>query len=118
MLFTSWQTPETLLLVVPELVESRGSVVPDWSRPPAHLVELEGCVVEPLSAEERGANREAVQGALEARVPRIVDVPAFARVRRPLAGGRDFEVIGEPRHFRSPTGALDHTALLLKRWEG
>lgn len=118
MLFASWQSVETLVIVVPELVVSRGTTVADWSRPPVQLIDVEDCVVEPLSAEERGSNREAVQGSLEVRAPGLVDVPRFARVRRPAKDGRDYEVVGEPRLFESPTGTLDHTTLLLKRWEG
>ncbi|MEE6280150.1 hypothetical protein [Georgenia sp. MJ170] len=118
MLFASWENVETIQLVIPEMVEERGSSIPDWSKPPAKLVDVPHCIVEPLSAEERTADREATQGSVEVRAPAVVDVPPFARLRRPGHPGRDYEVIGEPRIFRSATGSLDHTSLLGKRWEG
>lgn len=116
-MFPSWAR-DVIEVVEPATVDDYGRTVPDYDAPPVSVTPYTG-VVQPLSAEERAiAGRTATAGQLEALIPAVVDLPAFARVRVPSRPGRLFEVVGEPRVFQSPTGALDHTALSLKRWEG
>ncbi|HLT10774.1 MAG TPA: hypothetical protein VK028_08200 [Micromonosporaceae bacterium] len=62
-------------------------------------------------------SRDAAMGAMRVFLPPGVDVLASDRLRLP-GGGRDYEIIGEPLRWPSPTGGLDHVELIVKRWEG
>jgi hypothetical protein len=96
------------------LVDDHGTDVRDWSGSLAEHT-IAGCSVQPLTAQEILANRDAVQVQWRVYAPAGADVEATDHV---AFGGHEYEVVGEPLRWPSPTGGLDHVELLLSRWEG
>ena len=96
------------------LVDDHGAEVRDWDGDvDDHTVT--GCSIQPLTGAEILANRNAVQAQWRVYAPAGADVEATDHV---AFGGHDYEVVGEPLRWQSPTGTLDHVELLLNRWEG
>lgn len=90
----------------------RGAAVADWAAATSH--EVPGCLVEQTSTSSDRDGRTAVA------VDAVLYAPAGADVR---AGDRvsldgEWSVEGEPASVKSPTGAVDHTEAVLKRWRG
>lgn len=110
---------EPVVVLAPVMVAEYGQQVADWSQAPAETT-VPGCIVQPVAGPQVDLlpNRNAASGALSVLAPAGTVVPAAARVRVPSRPGRDYEVLGEPRLWPSPTGALDHVELVLLRVEG
>lgn len=115
-MFPSWVNTVDVVVLRAPLVDDYGVQRPDWSGELERGV-LEGCVWVPVSSGEVVAGREALSGDVRLLAPAGADVTGHDHIEAP-DGGRDYEVIGEPLRLASPTGALDHVELLLRRWEG
>ena len=102
---------ESLVRVRAPQVMDHGSLIADWDN--AEAVELPGWSLQPGASSEDLANREAVQVAWTAYGPYDADVTAADRIRLPSG---DYSVIGEPERWKSPTGRVSSTKLLLQRW--
>lgn len=102
---------ETLIRLRAPLVKDHGSMVPDWDN--AEEAELPGWSVQPGASAEDLQNREAVRVDWTAHGPYDADINAGDRVRLPSG---DYSVIGEPERWKSPTGRISSTKLLLQRW--
>lgn len=104
---------QTVTILTAATVADHGAQVADWSTP-TETVES-GWLLQPLTSTEVMENRNAVQAQWRGHGPADSSVTATSRVR---FNGQDFEVVGEPLRWPSPTGALAHTEVLLSRWEG
>jgi hypothetical protein len=97
----------------PLVTNSHGNDAPDWAS--ATRTPVPGCYVEPGTTQENLVGRDEVLVAWTVYAPAGVDVLATDRIEH---AGVDYEVFGQPAPMESFTGALDHTVILLKRWEG
>lgn len=92
----------------------RGSPIPDWEN--AQELVIPGCSVQPGSTELDQAGRVlGVADGLTAFLPVDADVQAGDHI---LYNGKEYAILGEPRVWQSPTGAVSHTRLNLERWSG
>jgi len=111
----SFATQSVAILRATTTEDAHGNEVPDWANPAVTVVQ--GCSVQPLTSDEVNRSRDAVMGSVRVFMPPGVDVLASDRLR--LAGtGGDYEIVGEPLRWPSPTGGLDHVELIAKRWGG
>lgn len=106
---------QTITIRRAPLVTDHGAQVRDWDSDDVAEHSVAGCSVQPLTGQEILANRDTVQAQYRVYAPPGADVEATDHV---TFGGDDYEVVGEPLRWPSPTGALDHVELLLNRWEG
>lgn len=102
---------ETLIRLRPSLVKDHGSWVADWDNAPE--VPITGWSLQPGASAEDLANRQAERVDWTAIGPYDADVQAGDKVRLPAG---DYSVIGEPERWKSPTGLVSSTKLLLSRW--
>lgn len=102
---------ESITRVRAATVMDHGSPVYDWDT--AEAVELPGWSLQPGASVEDLQNREAVLVAWTAYGPYDADVTAADKIRLPSG---DYAVIGEPERWKSPTGRVSSTKLLLQRW--
>lgn len=102
---------ETLTRLRAPQVMDHGSLVADWGE--ADEVTLAGWSLQPGASSEDLQNREAVRVDWTAYGPYDADVIATDRIRLPSG---DYSVIGEPERWKSPTGRVSSTKLLLQRW--
>jgi hypothetical protein len=94
--------------------DGHGNTVPDWSQPPDELG-IGNCSVQPAATQEVLTSRDTVMDQWTVYAPRFADVLATDRVRW---NGIDYEVMGQPAAWDSPTGGLSHIQFLMQRWEG
>jgi hypothetical protein len=106
---------DTVTRLRPVLInDGHGNTVPDWSQPPDELA-IPGCSVQPAATSEVLTSRDTIQDQWSVFTPRDADVLPTDRLRWI---GQDYEVIGQPARWDSPTGALSHQQFLIQRWEG
>lgn len=102
---------ETLIRLRAATVMDHGSPVQDWGDPQA--AELPGWSLQPGASTEDALHREAVRVDWTAHGPYDADILATDKVRLPSG---DYSVIGEPERWKSPTGRVSSTKILLQRW--
>jgi len=102
---------ETITRLRAPLVKDHGSWVPDWTTTDAAT--LTGWSLQPGASAEDLQNRDAVRVDWTAYGPYDADVSAADKIRLPSG---DYGVIGEPERWKSPTGRVSSTKLLLSRW--
>ena len=106
---------DTITRVRPGEKTVRGQVVPDWNIPPATLLDITGCSVQPASTDLFQDGR--VLGILDGMtcyMPPGADVQEGDRIEY---DGAIYTIDGAPRKWISP-GNLAHTQLRLVRWSG
>ena len=105
---------DTVTRIRPGTKEQRGSVVPDWEN--AEEAQIAGCSIQPgattLSQDGRVL---AISDGFTGYFPPGADVKAGDKIRH---GGKDYQVIGEPRAWNSPTGRVSSLQAQLERWSG
>jgi hypothetical protein len=106
----SFATETLTRLRAPQIMD-HGSMVQDWDN--ATTATLTGWTLQPGASSEDLLNREAVRVDWTAYGPYDADVSATDRIRLPSG---DYSVIGEPERWKSPTGRVSSTKLLLQRW--
>lgn len=107
--------PDTITILRPVMVDDRGTLVPDWSQPPAETVSVEGCSVQPQTGADDRSQRDALSSVFVVYAPPETDVGAFDQVlvddySAPL------KTTGEP--LRWSVGFLDHVVINLVDWNG
>lgn len=100
-------------VVRPTLVSDHGSLVADWSSPSRHAVRR--CLITPVPSQEIAEHRDLTLGARRVVMPPGSDVTAQDRLELPGVVGQ-FDVVGEPLEWPSPTGRLAHVEVLANRW--
>lgn len=92
----------------------RGSTVPDWSS--TDTLEIQGCSVQPAAtALSQDGRVLGVTDGMTAYLPPEADVAAGDHI---LFDGEEYTIMGQPRKWQSPTGAVSHMQLDLQRWSG
>lgn len=102
---------DTITRLRAPMVSDHGSMVSDWDN--AAEATLTGWSLQPGASAEDLQNRDAVRVDWTAYGPYDADVTATDKIR--LADG-DYSVIGRPERWKSPTGRVSHTKLLLSVW--
>lgn len=109
----SWAN-DTVTRIRPGQIDRRGSIGPDWST--ATEKQISGCSVQPggtsLSQDGRVL---AISDGYTCYMPPGSDVIAGDKIR---FNGQDYQVIGEPRAWTSPTGRVSSLQAQLERWSG
>jgi hypothetical protein len=94
--------------------DDMGTDMPDFTAEPEAL-DITGCWAEPIRSIENLNGRMAVQTGWTVAAPPGVDIVSTDHVRY---RGDEYEVVGDAIAVPSPSGALDATSLILRRWEG
>ena len=102
---------DTITRLRAPVVMDHGSLVADWDNATGAV--LTGWLLHPGASVEDLQNREAVRVEWTAYGPYDADVIASDRIRLPSG---DYAVVGEPERWKSPSGRLDGTKILLQRW--
>ena len=109
----SWANDE-VTRIRPGTKESRGSTIPDWSQP--NVLKISGCSVQPAQTTLSQDGR--VLGLTEGYTvffPPGSDVKAGDKL---TWNGQNFQIIGEPRQWNSPTGRVSSLQAAIERWAG
>lgn len=105
---------KTVVRIRPGTIMERGTPYPDWEN--ATEVSIPNCVV---TWNGTALNQEGrILGINDNRVlyaPLTADIKEGDRIRY---GSKTYEIDGDPMDWNSPTGALDHYVINLKRYEG
>lgn len=102
---------ETLTRLRAPQVMDHGSPVRDWAN--AVAADIPGWSLQPGASTEDTANRDAVRVDWTAHGPYDADVTATDKIRLPSG---DYSVVGAPERWKSPTGRVSSTKLLLQLW--
>lgn len=109
----SWAR-DTVTRIRPGTKELRGSVVPDWSNPTE--AEITGCSIQPgattLSQDGRVL---AISDGFTGYFPPGADIAAGDKIR---LKDDEYQIIGKPRPWTSPTGLVSSLQAQLERWSG
>lgn len=97
----------------PTLVNSRGTQVPNWSKPTETTVS--GCSVQTGTTAEDRDGRTETELLGTAYLPPNTDVRAGDRI---VFAGTTYVVQGEPMAWRSPTGRVSHVQARIAVWRG
>lgn len=109
----SWAN-DTVTRVRPGTKDSRGSLIPDWSK--ATSLSITGCSMQPAGTSLSQDGRVlAVSDGYTCYFPPGSDVIAGDKIQY---DGKDYQIIGEPRVWNSPTGRVSSIQAQLERWTG
>jgi len=109
----SW-CDDTIVISRPKKVNSRGSLIDDWSNPTQTTVN--GCSVQPSSTSLSMDGRVlGITDSWTAYLPSGTDVKEGDRV---TFNGQTFVINGAPEPRHSPMGRISGIQLNLKRWSG
>lgn len=115
MALPSW-AEEEVTRIRPGTKESRGSIVPDWSEDKVSKKTISGCSVQPASTTLSQDGRVlAISEGLTCFFPPGTDVAAGDKIRY---DGEDYQIIGKPKKWTSPTGRVSNIQAQLERWSG
>lgn len=92
--------------------DGHGGFEDDWTSP--QTLALFGSVQPGASADDM-QNRDGTLIQWTVYVQGRPDVLSSDRI---IYEGQPYAIDGQPARWKSPTGALDNTTILLKRWEG
>ena len=113
MALPSWAN-DTVTRVRPGTKESRGSNVPDWTK--ATSTTITGCSMQPAATTLSQDGRIlGISEGYTCYFPPGADVAAGDKIQY---DGKDYQIIGEPRLWKSPTGRVSSLQAQLERWEG
>lgn len=113
---------QTVTVVRPTTIVERGDTMFNWDITTQH--DISGCRLQPMATEEAhftgssqggGTARDAIVTRWMLFTPPGPDLTPYDRVRH---GGVDYEVEGQVRNWPSPTGALVHSEVVLRRVDG
>ena len=113
MALPSWAA-DTVTRIRPGTKDSRGSLIPDWTK--ATSLSIAGCSMQPATTSLSQDGR--ILGISEGYTcffPPGADVAAGDKIQ---FDGKDYQIIGEPKVWRSPTGRVSSVQAQLERWSG
>lgn len=108
----SWWT-DTITVLRPAQVSSRGTTVPDWAHATSSYVY--NCSVQDMRTSMTLDGRQQTDVDAQVFAPVGSDIQAGDRVTH---GGRTYAVVGEPAIKSSPLGGASHLHVLLSCWRG
>lgn len=106
---------DTITVSRAPVITERGSTIYDWSQAQAH--QIDHCSVQPAGSgltlgEARVLNTNILQTVY---LPPDADIQAGDKI---TWQNIDYAIDGEPLHWTSPTGLLDHIVVSLIAWKG
>lgn len=104
---------DTITVMRPAMVDSRGTKVPDWSHVTRRTIC--GCSVQTGQTSEDRDGRTATALLGTVYLPEGADVRAGDRI---VFCGTTYTVQGEPMVWRSPTGAVSNMQARIAVWRG
>lgn len=104
---------QTVTVIRPQYITARGDQVPNWGGATEH--NITGCIVQPMAGSEEFSQRDAVVKKWRLFAPYNADITEYDRVRH---NGSVYEVESYVQRWPSPTNALEHTEVELRRVEG
>lgn len=105
---------QSIVLVLPSMIEERGNLVEDWSSPSRETVE--GCSVQPGAGARDTEHEDAVTADYTVYLPPDAVVDRRARVELPTTDGQ-FILQGEPQPWIFGM-STDHVRIRLRRRNG
>lgn len=113
MALPSWAN-DTITRIRPGTIERRGSIEPDWTK--ATEENISGCSMQPASTSLSQDGRVlGTSDGYTCFLPPGADVAPGDKIRY---NGYEYQLIGEPRIWNSPTGRVSSTQVQLERWSG
>jgi hypothetical protein len=113
MALPSWSN-DTVTRIRAGIIVERGTVYPDWDNPDE--LDISGCSMQPAGTSLSQDGRiQGITDGYTCYMPPGSDVIAGDRIR---FNGQDYQVIGEPRAWTSPTGRVSSLQAQLERWSG
>ena len=113
MALPSWAVDTVTRLRSTVTVERR-TTYPDWTN--ASTVAISGCSMQPAGTSLSQDGRiQGITDGYTCYMPPGSDVIAGDKIR---FNGQDYQVIGEPRAWASPTGRVSSLQAQLERWSG
>ncbi len=106
---------EEVTILSPVLVDDRGTLVPDWTLPPARTRVVTGCSVQPAGATESVGGRQQTQSNYKAWLPMGEPVAAADRI---VWRGRVFNAANDSEVWHDPLNNLDHQTVDLEEQRG
>lgn len=105
---------DSITRIRPGTITRRGSVEPDWEH--ATEKEITGCSMQPstTSLSQDGRVLGTTDG-YTCYLPPDADVLPGDKIRY---NSLDYQIMGEPRIWNSPTGRVSSKQLQLERWAG
>lgn len=85
----------------------------DWAN--AVVTTVKGCDIVPGSTQELLINRDEVIVAWTVLAPINTDINAYDRV---VFNGNEYEIVGDPMPYVTPSRRLDHLVVLIQKWSG
>ena len=105
---------DSVTVVRPGSTTSRGSTVPDWAN--ATCKAVSDVQVTPLSTvQDRDGRVLQVSDRFTLRAPYGADIKAGDRI---IHDGVTYEIEGDPRSTKSPTGRVSNVRCELSLWRG
>lgn len=106
---------DVVVVVEPAMVEDRGAMVPDWTKPPASRIRVCGCSVQPGVSSEDADGRQQVETRWLVWAPPGAPITAHSAVEW---RGVLHQVDGDPKRWTDPSGILSHVAFEMVSWRG
>lgn len=107
-------THDIELITPTRVTDARGVRRADWDNP-ASITTIRGVNAYPGATDEQVKARSTVTIRWTVIIPFLITISPHQAVR---LGGRLYQIDGEPGHWVSPTGALNHMELLLIDFKG
>lgn len=105
---------DSITRIRPGTITRRGSEEPDWEN--VDEKEIEGCTVQPSSTSLSQDGRVlGTSEGLTCFLPPGADVRAGDKIRW---NEEDYQIIGKPKNWKSPSGRVSNTQIQLERWDG
>ena len=104
---------ETVTIKRAPFITERGAKVRDWTT--ATTITISNCSVQPVDSTGDTREREAATYTAVLYAPLNADVKKGDRITCSLG---EFETVGVPMKWYSPTGATNHLQFRLKEWLG
>ena len=107
-------TKDTVTRIRPGTKESRGTIIPDWSK--ATSADVVNCSMQPASTSLSQDGRVlGIMDGFTLYAPIDADIHAGDRIGY---AGNTYTINGDVRPWKSPTGATAHLVVNLVRWSG
>ena len=113
MALPSW-AKDTVTRIRPGTIDRRGSTEPDWTN--TDDLQIGGCSVQPAATTLSQDGRVlGISEGLTCFFPPGSDIAAGDKIR---FNGKDYQIIGKPKTWTSPTGRVSSVQASLERWSG
>lgn len=107
---------DVMTVLRPVMVSDHGSLVPDWTQPPAETVNVSGCSVQPSTGADDRSHRDSMNAIFTVWAPPGTVVGTYDRVMVDEYSG-PLMITGEPLVWSNKFG-LDHVQINLSDWKG